>query len=510
MISIKRYSLLLAAVFFALFAFASTAQAETLYGSLYQVGNLNATDGTNTESVLMYYPGENGFIAITTNETGSEWWISGKLGMNWEMSEDNPLEEYGCTIVGRHSVVIADDTVYFGANCEDGASVFELTGQESAERVHTVSDVPEGLEAGGYPTATLIGSDVYMFYNGGYSHYDAEEDIWSDVTDAEGQTGSVPLEVSSEQDGVVYLPLVNGEVHSFDGEAYTLIGEDYLEDLGTSANSNLPSAEVFNDTVYVGNQDFDNGATLFKYDSEGEEWSEAADLEDEDIIINKAKVADDIDDSSYLVFFTANNTDGTNVYSIDEDDTVTQLIDSGLGGTDPEHNSEVISVVNRTVEYGRFTEDIQIFSTKNHEDETKIFVLSLGTDLAFSGKKSRVYNKVTAENATPATKSLMKKAPKTVFLEEGKSFRYKLKKKEVQKGAVYTLWVNGEKVDRVKLKKRKKVVLKYPEASEMQAGEKFNVKIGVRRTYGRKTNRKLARNTIKGKRIKVVIAEAQD
>ncbi|MFH0818398.1 MAG: hypothetical protein V1898_00155 [Patescibacteria group bacterium] len=480
---------LVASIFLFSLSTAAPALATSLYGALYEVGNLVSADGLNKEIVLAYYPSADGFIALTANDTGLEWWTSDSLGMNWVVSDSNPLAEYGCTMAGRHTVITYNDEVYFAATCGQDANIFKLTGLESAELVHTNSLCEESEFTLGYPTASLLNGNLYMFFNGGYTVFDGS--TWEEVTDAEGQVDGVPLEVSSEQDGFVYEAQTTGQVQIFDGTTLDTIGENYLEELTISPDANLPAIEAFNDKVYVGNADFANGASIFRYD--GSTWDEYYQLGSEDSIVNKMQLSDEIDGSNYLVFYTANSTLGTTIYAINEQEDVIQLINSGLGGNDPENNSEVVSIVNRTVSDNGTEKDIMLFGTKNMIDNGKVFVLDLGTDLAINASRGNV---ISAPNTMAVKKATTKK---------GKVFKYKIRKSLVKKGEVYSLWINGKQVAKKKASKKKAVTLTYKKVKYKKVGESFNVKIGVKHIYGTGDNRTLARNVILGKRIKVTV-----
>lgn len=137
----------------------------------------------------MYYPEENGFIAVTNNEGGSEWWTSDALGGNWVASENNPLAEFGCTMVGRHSPVIYNGSFYFAANCGEDNLILRLTGSETVEIEYTYT-AEEG-QLGGFPTATVLDNKLYMFTNGGHAVYDGT--TWTMVTDSKTNQKLCPL-----------------------------------------------------------------------------------------------------------------------------------------------------------------------------------------------------------------------------------------------------------------------------------------------------------------------------
>lgn len=470
-----------------------SAADASVYGALYQTAHLEATDGSNKESIVTYLPGTDGFIAITTNDTGSEWWTSDELGLTWTMSETNPIGDLDCSQIGRHSVVITDDASYFGADCDTGPSIIKITGLGSAEVIHSNT-----LTTAGYPTATVLGDQIYMFFNGGYTM--CESDVCEDSMDAVGQPDAVPLE-AAVMDEVAYLPFNNGTVTTFDGTSYTEIGNEYLEGLEAGCNCNLPAVGINNGTVYVGNQDFDNGATLFQYDpddadGDGELWEVAEELSSSDTIINKMQKSQEIDDSNYLVFYTANGDTGTGIYALDEDGNTFSLIDSGLGGENPTNNMEVVSIVNRTVDDNGTSKKIMLFATQNYTDQTKIFVLNLDADLAVD---------VTTDSVVTTSTDRVAQAVTVAAIAEGTVLRVRIPKSQVNKGDVFLLYVNGEKVDRVKATSKSAVTLKYAGAKNLPSGTKMKVKVGVRRAYGTGAAQLRSENIIKGARASVKI-----
>lgn len=475
--------------------FGGTALAAdaSVYGALYQTAHLETTDGTNTESVVTYLPGTDGFIAITTNSAGVEWWTSDALGLTWTKSESNPLEDLGCVSVGRHSVVITDDASYLGADCEAGPTVVKITGLDSAEAIHN-----NDLTTAGYPTATVLNDSIYMFFNGGYTV--CVSDACTDVTTAVGQPNSVPLEAATA-DGVAYLPFSTGVMTTFDGTSYTQIGDGYLEDGDECFNCNLPAVGINNGTVYVGNQDFDNGATLFQYDpddadGDGELWEVTKELSSSDTIINKMQASAEIDGSNYLVFYTSNGDTGTGIYALDEDGNVFSLIDSGLGGDNPTNNMEVVSIVNRTVEDGGTNKKIMLFATQNMTDQTKIFVLNLDEDLAVD---------VTTESIVTSQLDRATGAVTASAITEGSVLKVKIPKSQVNVGDKFILYIDGEKVDSVKATSKAAITLKYKGAKNLDSGTKMKVRVGVRRAYGSGEDQIRSENIIKGTRTTVKI-----
>lgn len=591
----SRVAALFVAVF--LFSFAHMAYAgESVYGALYEVANLEAETGSNTESVVTYYPGDEGFIAITTNqEQGgvAEWFVSDAQGITWERAETNPLEEYSCQQPGRHGVVMFDGEVYFGAACEDGATVFKLTGINTVERVHvkeateiqvefsdpnqnpdqqdpnqeepdqegdcptedgtdqenpdqqpdqggdlqttTIGDPNQGdpdqqdpnqegdcpsqeLGDGGgidtnFPTAAVVGENIYMFYNGGYSVFDGES--WSDVTDTEGQPDGVPLEASDELDGVIYLAFTSGEVMAFDGSSYETIAEDFIDGYGT----NLPAVEVFNGHVYVGSDAGDgSGARLYGYDLNADEpeWEEVVTLDNEDSIINKMEASMEVDGVQVLTFYTSNATTGTNIYYLDAEGTIGSMVNSGLGEENAENNREVVSITSRVVTDGSIDRTVMVFGTQNTEDETKLFVLMLGTDFAIEKTNVDVLSApVVKEQPAEGTEvdekatSSKRKSQKTTKLktQRGKTFVLQIKKADVVKGDVYSLWVNGEKVAEKTATSKHAITLKYKKGKNWKAGKKVIVYIGHQVSYGQGDDELLSTNTILGDAITVNVSK---
>lgn len=477
-------------LFAGIICWGAAVQASSLYGALFETGHLEATAGLNKEALLMYSPGEEGFAAVTSNDSNAEWWTSDSLGMNWTLVDSSPLVEYGCIQPGRHTFWEYHGETYFAASCgpEFGRKgyIFRLTSTTTAE-VAYLHNPGQGAVDTLYPTGTILNDKIYMFFNGGFTSYDGT--TWIDTIDAVGQVSGVPLETSSEQNGYIYLAQTSGQVQKFDGTSYETIGEGYLEGLQSSPDYNLPAIEVYNNTIYVGNQDFTNGASLFRY-VDGMNWEEVVNLPVKDGIINKMQLSNEIDGSHYLVFYTNNPDTGTNIYAIDEDDNLIQLIDSGLGGTNPENNSEVVSILNRTVADGSVSKQVMLFATQNMVDQTKIFVLNLDSDLAINPVSTAVIS-----------------ATGKAYTQVGQPFIYKISKAKVKKGAVYSLWVKTKKVDSEKALIKKGITLRYKGAKNKGAGETFSIKIGVRYTYGQGENQVKAYNIIKGQALKVTVRE---
>lgn len=464
----------------------------SVYGALYEVGNLTAAtgNGSNTEAVLTYVDGEDGFIAITTNTTGeTEWWTSDALATTWTRSSVNPLEDYDCTQPGRHGIHTYNGNVYFGANCAAGPTVFEITGLESVELEHVSTSTNE--LAANYPTAAELNDKLYLFYNGGYSEFDGA--TWSDVESAPNQPNDAPLEASRQVDGVIYLTF-NGQVASFDGSSYEIIGDEYLENVTENDNNNLPAIEYFKDKVYVGNQDFDNGATLFTRDPadttvDSSNWDVVSDLDPDNTIINKMLLSSSFGGDRYLVYFTSNQDEGVNIFAMDKSETMTELVDAGLGGTDPENNAEVISAIRRTVIDRGSLKSVMIFSTQNTADQTKIFVLNMGKHLAF----------------TPLARFSASSNNQTYSLAAGRRYRVTVPASKVRSGDKYTLYVNGEVVDTVRPHSKRAITLRYKQAEQLEADSEFDVEVGRQLSYGRGDAQLLSRNVIKGSSITVTV-----
>lgn len=298
---------------------------------------------------------------------------------------------------------------------------------------------------------------------------------------------------------------------SFDGTTYTIIGTDFLEGLDVLPEQmmdyNLPAAEVYNDSVWVGNVDFTNGASLFMYDPEdtdedSELWEEAYQLDADDKIINKMHLGEDIGGSDFLVFYTSNATAGTHIFGIGPSNNVFPLVDSGLGGVDPENNTEVVSITKRTVTDGKVDKELMLFSTQNLTDQTKIFGLVLGTDLSFDVTKDSL---VGVQNRSVTRKSAAAKKSKQLTLRKNKKLKVKIKKKDVNKGDRFILYINDKKT-KTKTSKKKKAVLLTKKLKKYKVGNKITVQVGVRRAYGQGKDRQYSTNVIMGtaKKIKML------
>lgn len=470
---------------------AALPSSASVYGALYEVGNLTADtgNGLNYESILTYYHNEKEFVAITSNDGGeTEWWTSDQYGLNWTRSTVNPLADYDCTQPGRHSIHTFQGEVYFGAQCADGAYIFKLTGTEAVSIEHI------NLLADNYPTTSIYDGKMYFFYDGGYTEFDGT--TWTDVTTATNQPTGAPLEASRPYDGGIWLAFTSGEVMQFDGSAYTLMGDDYLEHITSTGGLeyNLPAVEAAFDTVYVGNQDFTNGATLFKHDaldddSDGELWEEVTTLDPDNTIINKMQLTQNLSGDRYLVYFTANGTEGVNIFAMDQAETMTELIDAGLGGTDAAHNTEVIDVIGRNIVDSDATRHMLFFSTQNRTDETKIYAMIVGDSLAF----------------TPYGGHILSAKNSNATVTEGQMLRVRIPARKVKKGDVYSLWVDGEKVMETTAKHKSSLLLKYKGAQNLASGTEFNIQVGRRISYGRGDNSLLSRNTVKGNEVTVIV-----
>lgn len=467
--------------------FSRATHAGTLYGSLFEVGNLTSATvpGNNYESILTYYPGTDGFIGITSsaNDTNEvEWWISDVYGTNWEVAATNPLDDYNCRQPGRHGTHVFNDEVYFTAACEDGGLIFKLTGQDSVSLEHTRTGDD------GYPVTYELNSNLYFFYNGGYTVYDGTS--YTDVTTATNQPTGVPFESSSEFNDSLGLAFSSGEVMLFDGTGYTQLNPD-------QAMGSLTGIALFNDTLYVGNQDMTNGATVYKYVEDNvaaglDPFETVLQLDPEDIIINKMLVSQSISGNSFLTIFTSNSDNGTNVFALDASDTQIDLITNGLGGTNPENNAEVVDVVKRTITVSGNTYKVMLFATQNRTDETKIFVLALGNDFAFtpldghfvSGKKGKKFD---------------------AQLSAGSVLKVRVPKSKVNKGDVFSLWVDSDKVFMKTATGNGTVTLRHKAARKLDSGDSFTVQVGRRMSYGTGATQVLASNIVWGDALTVQI-----
>lgn len=521
-----------ASVLFGFLLAAAGAQAaiplQSLYGALYYSSNLtSAAGGSNNESILLYDPSSDGFTAITTNQAnGPEIWTSDELGLIWTRAE-NPLDELNCTQPGRHSAVLYDGAYYFGVSCDAGAYVFKLTGPDTIEQIHFVEKEEPGQQAdddlgdppgdnpgdepggddqqatcNGFPTATVLNEKLYMFCNGGYVEYDGTTASY--VTDAPGQPESVPLEASAELNAEVYLAGSGNVVTAFDGSEY--------RDVGTVEGAGLlPAVGVLNGSVYVGDMNAEEGAAIYKLNEDGE-FDLLFQLDAEEEVVNKMQVTDD---GSHLVFYTGNGTKGTSIYAINEEDELVTLVDNGLGSERPENNREVVSILTRTVTDGDEERDIMLFGTQNNTDQTKIFVLNIGEDLAIEADKKDVLSAlVSGEKGNNEEKiaefvTQAKKKSKVVTT-KGKVFKYRVKKAQVNPGDKFILYVNGEEVDTVTATKSKNIMLKYKKAKKLKASKTFTVRVGVQRAYGQGDDRQLSTNVVKGRPLTITVRKKKN
>jgi hypothetical protein len=383
--------------------------------------------------------------------------------------------------------------VYFGAACADGPTVFEITGLESVELEHVYSD--DTALAVNYPTAAVLDNSLYMFFNGGYSMYDGS--TWTDVTDAANQPNDVPLEASRQVGDVVYLAF-NGTVAAFDGSSYEILGDEYLDEItdDNEHNYNLPAIQYFNDTIYVGNQDTANGASVFKRDptdttTATNNWDVVTQLDSDNTIINKMLLSSSFGGNRYLVYFTANQAEGVNMFAMDESETMTELVDAGLGGTNPENNTEVISVIRRTVTDRGTPREVLVFSTQNTTDQTKIFVLVMGDSFAFTPlARSSAAGAGTEHTDTVAT---------------SQRYRVVVPANKVKAGDKFTLYVDDEVVDTVTAKAKRALTLRYKASRLLAAGDSFTVQVGHQLSYGKGNNQVLSRNVVKGNSVIVTV-----
>ena len=251
--------------------------------------------------------------------------------------------------------------------------------------------------------------------------------------------------------------------------------------------------EVFNDTVYVGNSmaGSETGASLYKYDVASATWVEVTQFDSDNRIVNKMQLSPTFGSNQFLIVFVANGVEGVNIFAVDQDDNIIELIDAGLGGTDPENNTEVVDVIRRDVTVGSTTYQVMLFSTQNRDDETKVFILTLGDDFAFTPTDTHV----SAKNKKKAD----------VHLSEGSVLKVRVPKKKVSKGDVFTLWVDGEKVATKTAKGKGVVTLRYKAAKKLDSGDTFQLQIGRRMSYGTGDAQLLARNIILGDELTVQI-----
>ncbi|MBI2410560.1 MAG: hypothetical protein HYV32_01505 [Candidatus Kerfeldbacteria bacterium] len=476
--------------------------ATSVYGALYKAAHLTPNTGSNTESVVTYFPNQPGFIAMTTNDVGAEWWISGPLGLKWKQVQSNPLSSYGCTQVGRHSVQLYNDDMYIGGTCDQGGQIFILTGKKSVSLIHTHST---GDNAG-YPTSAVLNDKLYMFFQGGYTECDATGTC-TDVTNAQNQPTGAPLEASKERNGAIALSFTSGEVTFFDGSSYTVIGEQYLENMNADdeTNPNLPSIEWFNNELFVGNQDMQNGASLFQYDGSNTEWNNIYDFGKQNKILNKMQLSREIDGTNYLIMYTANGDEGTNIKAMDPQFNVFDLVDPSLGSTSL-INAEVVSVINRTIQGAHKQFTVQLFGTK--ADPSNIYVLLLENGLAFSPDTTDIENDIIEENDELGSSLESTTASSAdAMINAGEKFELRIPKNNVQIGDAFILYVDGEKVDQTIVETKEAIVLTYAAAQEKLDGDTFTIQVGRRVAYGVGKNKIRSRNIIGGAEMTIGVAE---
>lgn len=509
-----------------------TTESDTVYPAVYEAAFLEAVEGLNSEVVVGSVPGVDGYFGYTTNDSGVELWVAeDNTALAWEVLDTNPLSEYNCQRVGRHSLIVFKGETYFAASCEAGNFIFRQTDLTTAEIVHTNTvspasiavddpvpppgdepgEEPEnpGNSSGGYPTAGIVGlgddATLAMFANGLVS-LSNDGDTWTDHTSSidplPGLPTGVPLEASQvDADGTIYLPFTSGEVMSFDGSAFVLIGEDYLD--GTGENKNLPAIGVNGNMLYVGNQDMTNGASIFAYDltAEDPEWEEIVQLDTDDTIVNKMGLSATFgsNDRQYLIFYTSNGTVGTGVYSINSDNVVERLLPEGLGGGANER--EVVSITNKTITDNGTKKKVLLFGTQNTTDGARIYVMQLDENLPVEPTTETT---ILSEPEEVVAAILAKSKYTTAF---GEPFKLKVSNKVITKGDRLTLYVNDEMVDKVLVKDVKNTVLKWKGASKKKVGSTFTVSVGRKPVYGSGDNKQLSSNIVTGESMKVKVVK---
>lgn len=512
-----------------------TTEPTTVYPALYEAAFLEAAEGLNSEVVVGSVPGVDGYFGYTTNDSGVELWIAeDNTALAWGLST-NPLSDYNCQRVGRHSLIVFKGETYFAASCEAGNYILRQTDLTTAEIVHTntvspasvgVNDPlppppgdepgeePEnpGNSSGGYPTATTVGvgdNEMLAMFANGLVSLSSDGDTWTDHTSSLDPlpgmyaSNSVPLEATSpDANGVVYLPFTSGEVMSFNGTEFVTIGENYLES-GETTNGNLPAVGINGDTLYVGNQDMTNGASIFAYDLTAEDsgWEEVAQLSSDDTIVNKMGLSAAFggDDRQYLIFYTSNGKVGTGVYSINSDNVVERLLPEGLGGGSDER--EVVSITNKTITDNGVKKKVMLFGTQNTADGTRIYVMQLAEDLPV---ESTTETTIVSAPEEVVAAILAKSKYTTAF---GEPFKLKVSNKVITKGDRLTLYVNDEMVDKVLVKDVKNTVLKWKGASKKKVGSTFTVSVGRKPVYGSGDNKQLSSNTVTGESMKVKVVK---
>lgn len=532
------------------FVFVQSVSASTLYGSLYEVAELESAPGEvtpgdnrsgNYESVVMAVKDYSGsttlkrFLAVTHNDVGGvDLFYSDEYALNWEeidlvIKENNEeiQDEVRCTNVGRHSLQLFNEDVYFSFHCtpypliirvQDGTT--DTGGEPWFEVVYNDDTTSGGLGVGAAPTAANIGQYLYFFMNQDVIR-SSDGENWEEVTPVNYPTGS-PLEASRslidvEGEKYIILPFGNGEVYKFYGTdaslpSMTLIGSGFLND---SHAKNLPSTGVFQGEAYVGSQNSDDGARLSKWDGEGTTtWTDVVDYSSVDpnnTIINKMVNTQNFNNDRYLIFFTANQTDGTEVSAVDKTGSLVQLVDNGLGGTDSDNNNEVVSAIKQTTMGTTDDQPIVIFATQALDttvSETKIFLLQLST--MYATNPALDYFNEDVDFGSSATITGFGVAAKTknknrvALLSEGEVLTVTVPKKKVRDGYRYFLQVkqleedtsttssSWTTVDSATGEKNSPVQLEYTGAQNKSAGDKFHIRILTQTAYGPEGDRVLA------------------
>ncbi len=519
-----------------------TTESTTVYPAVYEAAHLEAANGgANSEVVVGVIPGVDGFVGYTTNDSGVELWTAeDDTALAWAVSETNPLSDYNCQRVGRHSMIVFKDQTYFAASCEAGNFIFRQTDLTTAEIVHTntVSPASVGVDdplppppgdepgedpgeepenpgnsSGGYPTAGIVGTGdnqaLAMFANGLIS-VSNDGDTWTDYSDTvgnalPGQPTGVPLEASqADANGIIYLAFTSGEVMSFDGVELVTIGDGYLEEVGEGENQNmnLPAVGVNGDMLYVGNQDMTNGASIFAYNLAAEDptWEEIVQLDVDDTIVNKMGLSQTFGgDRQYTIFYTSNGKVGTGVYSIDPDGEISQLLPDGLGGGANER--EVVSITNKNIVDNGVKKKVMLFGTQNTTDQARIYVMQLAEDLPVEPSTEAT---IVSTPEEVVALILAKTQYTTAF---GKTFKLKVSDKVITKGDRLILYVNDKAVDSMKVKDVKHTTLKWKGASKKKVGATFSVEIGRRPAYGSGEEQQLSSNTVTGTTMKVKVVK---
>lgn len=526
----------------------SSSTDTTLAGALFHIETFNAESGFNNEVVVIPY-GDSSYIGITSQsnavgdtggttaavqaddgdtggdtggeapDTGetSEWWIAqDAYALTWERSDKNPLEQYGCQQVGRHSVLKYNGEIYFGAQCSYGSEIFKIVALDGAELVHDNSlgaitqpeqsvaadDSQNTNAATQYPTAVVMHDAAYFFFNGGYTKFDGT--TWEDDANVpEGEDGQVPLQITDPNSaGNVYLPLFN-RVFEFDGDTYTEIGT-LPDDVGNL----LAAVALFNGSVLVGNSG--NPAHIYQYNftKDNPAWQTVVELPDKDQIVNKMVVTNTFNETNYLVYFTKNKDYGAKMYALGEDG-VAQVL-TKLSGDHPEYNEDIVSFVNQTVKTDDNPEaEVILFGTQNNQTEAELYGLQVGTDLAVIPTEDSIVSTPsdsTTETSAVAQAILNLTGKNTNLTAHGSVFKLKVAKSQVQAGDVFTLYVNGKVVDRIKAKSNDTaVILKYKKAKNMASGQSFTVQVGRKLSYGKGSEKIIASNVVTGDTLKITV-----